>query len=196
MKIPYKILLIGLFLTFNFIPLVAQSLHPQDWNVGLLVLNNQDTLQGKINFSQQNEYVYFVNKGQFRVFHWQNLCAMEFFDQQLNLKRYFVKLKDIKSRKVFFEKIVEGKYTLLKQVRRTFNGVNDVKNEYFDSINRFFIWDGKRVMSFQKFKKENPEALHFKPMRASNTKLLGYIYFINSLNQKIAMRESGLSQKM
>jgi hypothetical protein len=61
-QLPKRVWGIFLALLGLWMPLKAQKLNHQSWNVGYVVLNNQDTLAGKLCFAQQADFVYFWGK--------------------------------------------------------------------------------------------------------------------------------------
>jgi hypothetical protein len=183
---------LGLFLIAGglWLPLQAQKLPQLNWNMGYVVLNNQDTLQGNLSFERQADYVYFRNEAGFRIFHWQNLRYFEFFDQQLNLKRYFVKYTTSKTQNFLLERIVQGRFTLVKEIRKLYSSWNNCYAEYFDPINRYWIWDGKKLVAIRKFKKQirtfaRENHLKLNPISSAN-RHFWHIQWLNSLNRELS----------
>ncbi|MCU0447892.1 MAG: hypothetical protein MUE85_23580 [Microscillaceae bacterium] len=171
-------------------PLNAQKLNDISWNVGYVVLNNHDTLAGKLYFARQADFVYFWGKKGFKIYHLQNLKHFAFFDQQLNLKRYFAQYATSRAKNQVFEQIVQGKFTLLKEVRKLYGYANDCYSEYFAGVNRYWVWDGKKLVVVAKFRKQirdlaRKNHLKIKPITAKNRQF-GHIQWINALNQALS----------
>jgi hypothetical protein len=85
---------------------------------------------------------------------------------------------------------VQGKFTLLKEIRKRYGSANDCYSEYFAGVNRYWVWDGKKLVALAKFKKQIRDLArknHFKikPITAKNRQF-GHIQWINALNQALS----------
>ena len=129
-----------------------------DWYRGLLVTQKGDTLDGFIDFQSKNHELRFHNDRLVRVFHTSQVKSFQYFDEFLNMQRYFasynISQHNLREKRLY-EKLVFGKYQILRRV----NKESDFPNErdgihYYLNFSTFYLWDGQKITRIRNFTKQ------------------------------------------
>ncbi len=92
-----------------------------NWNQGRLVLQNNQVLEGAINYNWKAEVVQVRQGGRTRAFSAQQVAAFDFYDMQNNMLRHFVTLEypvqATRMRPVLVEKVAEGPFAIYRRLR-------------------------------------------------------------------------------
>ncbi len=134
----------------------AQPRRESNWSKGILVLNDGDTLRGNLYFAGKPDKILFKNERLVRYFPMRKVAAFEFYDEALQLRRYFARYPSIAPEDPFlFEKIILGRYHFLKAIKfRYISGIRTVYKEYFNPGLDYYLWDGKKLSKIINFKQQ------------------------------------------
>lgn len=108
-----------LILTFilGFSPAVSQDLPHEMWHPGIIVLDSEDTLRGKIQYDFESNLLQYSIDKRIRTFSSQNVLYFSFHCQYFKRYRYVYSLPyQLKGRMnvpIFFEILAEGRITLM-----------------------------------------------------------------------------------
>ncbi len=149
-----RLILVSLLVLFNA-KLTAQAHHGLAWSYGSLITQSQDTIQGKIHFTGQVNELIFKNDRFFKVYHTTSIQAFEYYDTQLQIRRYFKNFHiPNQARPVLFEKIIGGTYTLLRRVPVGLHSNHQKFRDYSLHLDHIYLWDGSQMQLVRRFKKQ------------------------------------------
>ncbi len=142
--------LTGILVLFLFIPEVyGQKFATDFWHDGKIVLDQGDTLKGKIKYDLQSDLIQFDKNNKLESYTARKVLFFEIFDNTINRYRSFYSLPYAISGQykapVFFELLVEGKMTLLCRESIEFKTYPSAFSYYGNTtrlvlVNKYFLF--------------------------------------------------------
>ncbi|RUA33583.1 MAG: hypothetical protein DSY77_09555 [Bacteroidetes bacterium] len=113
----YSLIIILLFIGLS--PVASQDLPNEMWHPGMIVLDSEDTLRGKIQYDFESNLLQYSQDKRIRTFTSQNVLYFSFHCQFFKRFRYVYSLPyQLKGRMnvpIFFEILAEGRITLMSR---------------------------------------------------------------------------------
>jgi hypothetical protein len=148
-----KVLLLSI-LSFLYInsALFSQNLPQEMWHPGYIVLDNEDTLQGKIQYDFESNLIQFTSDKTVKTFTSQNILFFRFHCQFFKRVRSVYSIPyELKGRvkiPVFFEILEEGKITLMNREYVTIENNNRFGNPMYRTRGGF---GGREILTYDYF---------------------------------------------
>lgn len=170
-----KFLLSALLLLFFILPtlIMAQTPDSNVWSKGRVMLTNQDTLKGIVNYNPNNDLLQINIDNTIKTFSAQQVNSFDFWDQTQEKVRYFrvypYSIYSNYKTPVFFEVLLDGSMTLLLRERYVTERVR-----VFDPYSRIPMY-GDRVKVESDFYFLNTKTDKIREYRQSKRDLLSIL---------------------
>lgn len=138
----------------------------ENWDTGTLYFNDGSTLLGKLLYHPEKELVFMENQGKIIAYSAQRLIKFSYNDEFLSVERNYISVtvnnKGYLHKKYFFEVVMLGDLTLLRQQksRSHCDGYYDEELKQFigytSHFNYFFLYKGG-IYPLKNFKKQYKE---------------------------------------
>jgi hypothetical protein len=133
--------LILILLTLAISPAISQDLPHELWHPGMIVLDSEDTIRGKIQYDFESNLLQYTVDNRIKTFSSQNVLFFSFHCQFFKRYRYAYSLPyQLKGRMnvpIFFEILTEGKITLMTREFVTTESNNRFGNPLYGTSRGF-----------------------------------------------------------
>ncbi|MGM0581054.1 MAG: hypothetical protein ACQETL_10270 [Bacteroidota bacterium] len=141
-----------LIFTFGVYPVVSQDLPNEIWHPGMIVLDSEDTLKGKIQYDFESNLLQYSEDKRIKTFSSQNVLYFSFHCQYFKRFRYVYsipyQLKGRMNVPVFFEILAEGKITLMTREYVTTENNNRFANPMYNPSR---VVSGREILTYDYF---------------------------------------------
>lgn len=142
------------FIFFIVLFLVFFEATSQTWQKGKIQLMNGLSYAGDVHYYPKRGIVVYRDMQHTRAFATSQIKNFSYFDEVLRLQRSFATYY-LKNQKYFFEQVILGNYHLLKKPNHNYQQQdNTCAWEFYDKVNDYFLWTGKKMTPIRQFKKQ------------------------------------------
>lgn len=144
--------LLILLLILGLRPVSSQDLPNDMWHPGMIVLDSEDTLRGRIQYDFESNLLQYTVDDRIRTFSSQNVLYFSFHCQFFKRYRYVYslpyQLKGRMNTPIFFEILAEGKITLMTREYVVLERSNRFGNPMYNSSRGF---GGREILTYDYF---------------------------------------------
>jgi len=101
------------------LPIMCMAKTNGPWNNGIVILSNNEVLEGTLKYDQKHEVIQIKLEGTVKAFSSHSVNYFEFYDEKSNVLRKYsacaIESKPHINRRVFYEIVLEGDFTLLRK---------------------------------------------------------------------------------
>lgn len=135
-----------------------------DWNPGVVVLENNNMLEGDIKFDHKNGVIQCRDNGKIKAFSSHGVVYFYFINKVTNILHRFISVeqstKDNYHRKDFYEIVLEGELTLLRKRNKAIDPVRRGQTSSTDNMMHhilcydYYVYYEGEMLEIDKFKKD------------------------------------------
>ncbi|WP_020531687.1 hypothetical protein [Flexithrix dorotheae] len=205
-------LIFSILLFFITISMAKDKLR---WNKGVVVLNNNEMIEGNLSYDHERELIMVKLEGTTRAYSSHVVTYFQFFDEILRVSRTYLSISGNQQNKrksnQFFELVLDGSLPIFRKEKKhiNFKLVLNHDNPYFSKYNACFdyftYYNGEYIelsefkdYLYPKLNKQNKELISFVDQHNLNLKLTGHLVLLidyyNSLQIDLDYTKLNLSQ--
>jgi len=161
-----KIAGLFLFMTITLGPVFSQTVEDIDWKEGALLTKELDSIVGKIHLDWETNEVLISNPEKFRALTPHQVLSFFFYDDDLELFRYFATYRGQDYQPKIFEQLLVGNYHFIRKLETVefelyepnfYDPSGDypwISRPMNDRKANYYIWIDEQLIRVQNFKRQ------------------------------------------